>query len=507
MEAFTLAAVSLALAVSLFFLKRGETAARSFALVCLCVFSYKASSFAQRLFTPVFWEGVAALSLFALAPAAIHFGGSLAGETRKKTRRHVAAAAAANAVAALAVFLPLERPLPAATVFGASAAAFTAVAYGMVLFGIRRRPAGVEKTRLVYLAVAGAAAALLIFLDLLARLWLDLPPLSDIFAAVFLYLVYAVITHPQLVELKELMARALVTALLTLLATTVVYVVIRLFAGRDASLFTAALLASFLFVIAIEPAKQILKTLLDNLFPDSRDIFSFMYSFDRRLEKEKTMLLEEMAPVLAHEIRNPLGSIKGAAQYLRSEATREEDQRLLEVIIEEVNRLNNVVTQFLHYAKPYNLALKDEDINAVVDKALGILRTSALAERVVIEEELRPDIPLVPADREQLLRVILNIAFNALEAMPEGGKLTIKTRKIVGDTGEAVGISIRDTGPGIRKEDLRNIFKPFFTTKERGVGLGLAICRRIIRDHGGHIRVKSLPGQGSIFYIRLNASP
>jgi signal transduction histidine kinase len=106
-------------------------------------------------------------------------------------------------------------------------------------------------------------------------------------------------------------------------------------------------------------------------------------------------------------------------------------------------------------------------------------------------------------DAEQLIQVILNIAVNALEAMPEGGKLTFRTRRIDSDQGEAVAISIRDTGKGIKRDELRNVFKPFFTTRERGVGLGLSICQRIIKNHGGHIRVKSIPGQGSIFYIRL----
>ena len=218
------------------------------------------------------------------------------------------------------------------------------------------------------------------------------------------------------------------------------------------------------------------------------------------------MLLEEMAPVLAHEIRNPLGSIKGAAQYLRSEVPNEEDQRLVDVIIEEVNRLNSVVNQFLSYAKPYRLNLKHQDVNAVIAKAISIIRANDLTERVVIEEELRPELPPVNIDAEQIIQVILNIAFNALEAMPEGGRLTFRTRRIDSNLGEAVGISIRDTGKGIKKDDLRNVFKPFFTTKERGVGLGLAICQRIVKSHGGHIRVKSLPGQGSIFYIRLQTA-
>ncbi len=101
-------------------------------------------------------------------------------------------------------------------------------------------------------------------------------------------------------------------------------------------------------------------------------------------------------------------------------------------------------------------------------------------------------------------QVILNIAFNGIEAMPDGGTLTIRTIRIESEEGEAVGISIRDTGKGMSKEDLQSIFKPFFTTKERGVGLGLSICQRIVKNNNGSIRAKSIAGQGSIFYIRLN---
>jgi two-component system sensor histidine kinase HydH len=108
-------------------------------------------------------------------------------------------------------------------------------------------------------------------------------------------------------------------------------------------------------------------------------------------------------------------------------------------------------------------------------------------------------------DQEQIHQVILNIALNAIEAMPEGGILTVRTFRIESDAGDAVGISIRDTGQGIRREELKEVFTPFFTTKERGVGLGLAVCQRIVRNHGGRIRVKSIPGRGTIFHIRLEA--
>jgi signal transduction histidine kinase len=263
------------------------------------------------------------------------------------------------------------------------------------------------------------------------------------------------------------------------------------------------MVASFLIVIAIEPLREILKKLIGFLYPDSREFLQSLFAFDEKLEREKSLLLEEMAPVFAHEIRNPLGSIKGAAQYLRSEVSSEENRKLVDVIIEEVNRLNRVVSQFLNFARPYQPDLKPLDINRIVERATDVIRANVLSERIAIQMDLRPGLPPVRADAEQLIQVILNIAMNAIEAMPEGGTLTLRTRKIESDEGDTVAVAIRDTGPGIRREDLKNIFKPFFTTKERGVGLGLAISQRIMRGHGGHIRAKSIPGKGSVFYIRV----
>jgi two-component system sensor histidine kinase HydH len=147
--------------------------------------------------------------------------------------------------------------------------------------------------------------------------------------------------------------------------------------------------------------------------------------------------------------------------------------------------------------------VRPRPVNAVIEKAMAVIETNCLSAGIDIQLELHPHLPLVPMDQEQIHQVILNIAINAIEAMPDGGTLTIRTSRITSDAGDAVGISIRDTGHGIRRETLKQIFTPFFTTKERGVGLGLAVCQRIIRNHGGRIRVKSIPSQGTIFYIRL----
>jgi signal transduction histidine kinase len=217
-------------------------------------------------------------------------------------------------------------------------------------------------------------------------------------------------------------------------------------------------------------------------------------------------MLAEMAPVVAHEIRNPLGSIKGAAQYLKGEATTDEQQELLNVIVEGTDRLNTVVSQFLDYARPYKLSLKSQNINVIIQKAISIIAANKLVEKITIVKELDENIPYAEVDEQQIMQVILNIALNAIESMPWGGTLIFNTSGMeLEDNGEII-ITIRDTGTGISKKEIRDIFKPFFTTKERGVGLGLAICQKIIKEHGGQIGVKSIPARGTVFTIKLKTA-
>ncbi|MDQ5987733.1 MAG: Adaptive-response sensory-kinase SasA [Syntrophus sp. SKADARSKE-3] len=506
MEVFILAAVSLAIAISSLFIRKRNAVHLSFAVLCLSAFIYKLGQFLNILFHNFSWQVIEISGILAVTPAVFQMTRCLIRERTLLSKRHIAVMSIISFIlTAWFVLAPTQRTLIHDLSYWYMFCSL-AVSYALLIVAITRKAVGVERTRLVYLAFAIGLTVILSVLDLFYYVGgYAFPPLSNIFIAILIYFTYAVITHPQLMELREFMARMLVKVLMTFAVTTTLFIVIKLFAATSLSPFTLILLASFLIIISIEPTKQILKALLNTLFPQSKDVFDFLYTMDLKLEKEKSVLLEEMAPVLAHEIRNPLGSIKGAAQYLRSEASREEDQKLLDVIIEEVNRLNSVVTQFLNYAKPYNLNLKHQDINQLVAKAVSIIRMNNLADHVTIEQELRPDLPAVQVDAEQMIQVILNISLNAIEAMPEGGKLNLKTKRIDSDTGETVRIAIRDTGRGIRKEDIRNIFKPFFTTRERGVGLGLAICDRIIRNYGGTIRAKSIPGQGSIFHIHLNA--
>lgn len=233
--------------------------------------------------------------------------------------------------------------------------------------------------------------------------------------------------------------------------------------------------------------------------------------YDKMRERDRLAALGEMAAGLAHEIRNPLGAIKGAAQFLDPKHLPTEDGEFVEVIVEEVNRLNGVVSAFLDYSRPMKQNFGPTDVQEVVTRTLKLI-VNDIPKNVTIKEELAEALPKVDADAEQLKQVLINLVQNAVQAIGDkAGELTIKTSRPerFGDfrTPEQVEIQVSDNGPGIPADQQLNIFVPFFTTKQKGTGLGLAICQRIVKNHGGTISVQSKVGEGSVFTIRLPALP
>jgi signal transduction histidine kinase len=246
--------------------------------------------------------------------------------------------------------------------------------------------------------------------------------------------------------------------------------------------------------------------------------------YDRMKERDRLAALGEMAAGLAHEIRNPLGAIKGAAQLLLPPAAdgpeaapppSYESQQFLSIIVEEANRLNRVVSQFLDYARPFRGELQPLDVNEVVRKTAALVTPPPVPGAdgetrpppVEVVLSLGDELPRVRADAEQLRQVFLNLAINAVQAMGEGGKLTISTsvRKVGrrGVPAHLLEVRFRDNGPGIPPNVQKNLFIPFYTTKEKGTGLGLPISQRIIENHGGTIEVRSRMGVGSTFTVVL----
>ena len=242
--------------------------------------------------------------------------------------------------------------------------------------------------------------------------------------------------------------------------------------------------------------------------------------YQRMKERDRLVALGEMAAGLAHEIRNPLGSIKASAQYLTDPddpgpRPDPEVSEFLDIIVEEVDRLNRVVGGFLDYARPGKGAVGDADVNAIARRTLQLLRPECEAAHVRVDLDEGEDLPDVRIDVEKLRQVIINLVQNAMQAMVahEGGRareIRVETRRRErperGGVRPWVELRIHDSGPGISPEVLPKLFVPFYTTRERGTGLGLAISQRIIAEAGGAIRVRSHLGRGTTFTIHLPGS-
>ena len=209
---------------------------------------------------------------------------------------------------------------------------------------------------------------------------------------------------------------------------------------------------------------------------------------------ERLAALGQLSAGLAHELRNPLSSIKGSAELLSRSAARGNPvaQELAQIIIEEAERTNSLVTRFLDFARPLEPRRQPVDVTQIIDRA-------AQRAGVQIIRNYSPDVPPLNIDAELMEQVFLNLLTNASQASPPGGPITAVTRA---DDGQA-DISIVDRGCGIPPEKMDTIFNPFVTTKQNGVGLGLAIVSRIVDGHGGKMAVESAPGKGSVFHVLL----
>ncbi len=216
---------------------------------------------------------------------------------------------------------------------------------------------------------------------------------------------------------------------------------------------------------------------------------------------DRLAALGQLAAGLAHELRNPLGTIRASAEMLnRSVASENEVAReVAGFISSEVDRTNSLVTRFLDFVRPLELRPAPADLAQVLDRSVAMVEREAAAREVTVYKNYSPDISPFSLDAELMERVFYNLLANAAQATAAGGAVTVKTRR-EGDTAE---ISVIDRGEGIEPKVMDSIFNPFFTTKPEGVGLGLAICSKIVDQHGGKIAVESERGKGSVFRVYL----
>lgn len=216
---------------------------------------------------------------------------------------------------------------------------------------------------------------------------------------------------------------------------------------------------------------------------------------------EKLALVGQLAAGLAHEIRNPLTTVKGFCQLVKGQSLTEKGREYVEVILTELERVNVLVKEFLLLTKPAAPRMELVKLKGFLEDVVYLMTSEALLHDVTIRMYLADDLPDITADAEQLKQVAINLTLNAIEAMPGGGTLQVKAYPTQ-DLKEVV-LEFQDTGTGIPEDKVKHIFEPFFSTKEEGTGLGLSITLRIVENHGGSIHVTSQYGQGTTFVVRL----
>ena len=223
---------------------------------------------------------------------------------------------------------------------------------------------------------------------------------------------------------------------------------------------------------------------------------------------ERLAALGQLSAGLAHEIRNPLGVIKGSAEMLNQkvEASNPLARELAGYIGTEVNRLNSLVTRFLDFARPSHLELRGTQLSELVDRVLESVHNQLPESHVEVERRYAPGTPDVQVDPQLCEQIFINLVTNAYQAMEQRGRLTISIAPESQNGRDGVGIVVEDSGPGVPVESREQIFNPFFTSKKDGVGLGLSIVAKIVDDHRGSIRLESPSGQGARFHVFLPVS-
>lgn len=230
---------------------------------------------------------------------------------------------------------------------------------------------------------------------------------------------------------------------------------------------------------------------------------------ERIRRDEKLRALGELSAGMAHEVRNPLASISGSIQVLKDELDLEEDNlRLMNIVLRESTRLNSLITDFLLFAKPGQKRRGLVDLSGLITETVSVFKNSPEAKGLEVEEDVEGGITTA-GDQRQLTQVLWNLFVNASQAMDGKGTLSVSLKMDGGDGGggedgsKVCHITVSDTGGGIDEEDMKSIFDPFYSTRDGGTGLGLALTHRIVRSHGGNIEVGNEDGSGAVFTITL----
>ncbi len=225
---------------------------------------------------------------------------------------------------------------------------------------------------------------------------------------------------------------------------------------------------------------------------------------EKLLATEKLASIGQLATGIAHEMRNPLTSMKMNLQGLgRATGLSDRDRRRVQISLDEIERLNNIVGDLMNLARRTPLNLVPIDLDHLFRRSLRSIEAETASRKILVETECEKDLPEIRGDEDRLMQALINLILNAAQALEEGGRITLRAERY----GAGVELQVSDTGPGIPKPLQRDIFNPFFTTKAGGTGLGLANVHKIAQEHGGEVEVSSEEGVGTTFFLRLPPEP
>ncbi|OGB87279.1 hypothetical protein A3H38_05530 [candidate division WOR-1 bacterium RIFCSPLOWO2_02_FULL_46_20] len=392
---------------------------------------------------------------------------------------------------------------------------FICFIYGFfLLFRAYRFAKGEQRNQLLYLilgALIGFSGGATTFFPV----WgIDFPILSRYALPLYVLItIYAILKH-KLLNISVIVREGLIYSVLTLFFTgfyVSAVLITNYFLSRFVSLNPALTIALVVFasVLIFQPLRDKVQRLIDQVF--FRGEYQYKKTindlsvenqnlFRSLLQADKLASLGTLSAGMAHEIKNPLASIKGLTQVLEENLNDPAFiKKYQEIVCRQIDRMNNLIEKLLHFGQPKGLSLSEFNINRVIEEVLNLIEDQCRKRAIVVEKRLAKDF-IIKGDAEQLSQVFMNLLLNAVQAMPEGGGLVVESRVA---NHESIVIEVTDNGQGIAADKLDNIFDPFYSTKDEGVGMGLAVAYRIVKEHGGEVKVESQVGKGTTFKIWL----
>ncbi|MCM2535780.1 PAS domain S-box protein [Neobacillus pocheonensis] len=256
-------------------------------------------------------------------------------------------------------------------------------------------------------------------------------------------------------------------------------------------------------LVSLKSVPIAMKDKMSGIFVIVRDITELKEQEELIRRSEKLSIVGELATAVAHEIRNPLTSIKGFLQLFQQRAVVDEDKHYYSIMLSEIERINSIVSEFMILSKPQAITYQNEKITSLLMDVITLLETIAIVKNIEVTKEFEPNIPFVKCEGNQIKQVFINIIKNAIDAVPTNGKILIKVTKLEEDQ---VLIRFNDNGRGIPNDLISRLGEPFYTTKEKGTGLGLMVSYKIIEEHRGSININSEMNKGTTVDIILPVS-